>query len=339
MGNFYDEWLGFWDVEQEARRKARKFIHEEDIEWVRTKQDYRAALLCSRENGFITAGSAMLAEIPVGWHTGKHSHGEEAIFIVDGAGFSVVDGKRYDWDAGSCLFMPYGSIHQHFNSGDKGVRYLSAMALALERFAGLAKIVQYEEAGETSIGEPQGVDKAESDIHPEYGRIVLKSKDAPLKKGKEMAAMLAARKDEFALSMAKQMRATSGPGHGSGSIVLMALPEAGFKAREVEITQVIFDSPGANSGRHAHMEALLYILQGEGYSIVDGEKVPWKKGTLLHVQGPQTVHQHFNTGQGESRRLRIHYGLRSQFFQAITKRVFPYVYYEFRSTANPQEKG
>ena len=114
----------------------------------------------------------MLAKIPKGWHTGKHSHGEEALYILEGSGFSVVDGKRYDWDKGSCLFMPFGSVHQHFNTGDKPVTYYSVMALELERFAGLARIIQFEEAGETPMSGPQGVEKADSDIDPEYGRIV-----------------------------------------------------------------------------------------------------------------------------------------------------------------------
>ena len=175
MDTFYDEWLRYWDDEQKERAQARNYIHEEELEWVRTKQDFRAALLCSRQNGFITAGEVMLGEIPPGWNTGKHSHGEEGIFIISGEGFSVVDGKRYDWDTGSCLFMPYGSIHQHFNNGDETVRYLSTMSLALERFASLARVVQYEEANETPMNEPQ-VEMAESEVHPDYGRIVLRKK-------------------------------------------------------------------------------------------------------------------------------------------------------------------
>lgn len=84
MGNFYDDWLNYWDEEEEERRKGRTCINEEDLEWVRTKQDWSAALLCAREIGFVTSGTAMLAEIPQGWHTGKHMHGEEAIYIVQG---------------------------------------------------------------------------------------------------------------------------------------------------------------------------------------------------------------------------------------------------------------
>ncbi len=330
MGNFYDEWLGFWNIEQEERAKARKFVHEEDLEWVRTKQDYRAALLCSRENGFVTAGNVMLGEIPKSWNTGKHSHGEEAIYIVEGEGFSVVDDKRYDWDTGSCLFMPFGAVHQHFNSGDKAVRYLSVMALALERFAGVAKVLQYEEAGESYMGKTEGVDKAETDIHPDYGRIVMRLKDAPVRSGGESKRQHAERTDEFSLTSAKEMWAAGTPSHRARTIDYMQ-PGSDFKAREVQITHILIDEPGKNSGKHGHMEALLYVLEGEGYSIVDGEKVPWKKGTLLQVQGPQTVHQHFNTGQVESRHLRIHFGLRSDFFQAIARREFPYVYYEYSS--------
>ncbi len=330
MGNFYDDWLKLWDEEQEERRRARKFIHEEDLEGVRTKQDYRAALVCARENGFITSGATMLAEIPPQWNTGKHSHGEEAIFIIEGEGCSVVDEKRYDWEAPSCLFMPYGSVHQHFNTGEGKIRYFSAMAVPLERFASLAKFMQYEEAAETTMGKLETLEKAEEDIHPEYGRIVLRLKDTKEISGEEWATLLSSKTDEFHLTMAKEMRTDGMPGHRGGTIRLMQ--ENDFKAREVEFTDLLIDAPGRHSAKHGHMEALLYVLQGEGYSIIDGEKVPWKKGTLLHVQGPKTVHQHFTTGNVKSQQIRIHYGLRAQYFQKIVRRTFPYVYYEIRES-------
>src|SRR3972149_690099 len=61
----------------------------------------------------------LVAEIPVGYHTGEHAHGEKAIHIVAGEGFSVVNGTRYDWAAGSTMWMPFGSRHQHFNTGPR----------------------------------------------------------------------------------------------------------------------------------------------------------------------------------------------------------------------------
>ncbi len=331
MANFYDDWLRYWDEEQEERKKAKLYINEEDLEWVRTKQDWRVALLCAPEIGFVSSGVSMIAEIPRGWHTGRHSHGEEAMYIVQGNGFSVVDGLRYDWETGSCLFMPYGSVHQHFNSGEETVRYFSGMALPLERFAGLAKIVQYEEAGETAMDETEGFKPAGFEIHPEYGRVVLRMKDASAFTAKESGASYAKRQDEFTQTLPKEMRTAGAPGHRSRTVDLMAAPENHFKAREVLITHILCDEPGKHSGKHSHMEALLYVLQGEGYSVIDGETIAWKKGTFLQVQGPNTVHQHFNTGKIEAQQLRIHFGLRSEYFQPIARRVFPYKYFEYGS--------
>ncbi len=331
MGNFYDGWLRYWDEEQEERRKARLYINEEDYQWVKTKQDWRAALVCAPEIGFATSGVSMVGEIPQGWHTGKHSHGEEAIYVLQGEGFSIVDGLRYDWEIGSCLFMPFGSAHQHFNFGEDTVRYLSITALPLERFAGLAKVMQFEEVGETPKGKSEAFKLAESDVHPEYGRIVLRAKDAPVVKAKELAEYRASTSSEFFDTMAKEMRTAGLPGHRSREIQLMWDPKNNFKAKEVEITAVLCDDPGMNSGKHAHMEAVLYVVQGEGYSIIDGEKLTWKKGSCFHVQGPQTVHQHFNTGRIEAQQLRIHFGLRANYFQKIARPVFPYLYYELSS--------
>ena len=331
MTNFYDQWLNYWSEEEDERSRARKYIHEEQLEWVKTKQDFSAALLCARENGFITAGAAYMAIIPKGWHTGKHTHGEEAIYILSGQGCSVVDGQRYDWEKGSCLFMPFGSVHQHFNTGDDETHYLSFMGLALERFAGMAKFDQHEETGQTRTGDLQGMQKAKSDIHPEYGRIVLHINDAPVFVGEEQAKSMAIRKDEFTQSVAAAQRTPGFQGHRSRVMRFMGSPENDFKAREVEITGILCDEPGMHSGKHAHMEALLYVLQGEGYSIVGDEKIKWKKGTLFHVQGPHTPHQHFNTGTVESQHLRIHYGLRFHYFQALARRVFPHEYLELSS--------
>lgn len=331
MDNFYDKWLRLWDDEQKERSKGRTYINEEDLEWVRTKQDYKAALLCSRENGFVTAGDVTTAIIPKGWHTGKHSHGEEAMYIIQGKGFSDLDGERYDWEAGSCLFMPFGSIHQHFNAGDEEIRYISVMGIALERFTGLAKFVQYEEAGETALRQAEEIRLAKTDIHPDYGRIVLREKDAPIVRSTAQLAKRAEKEVEFYQTMPKEMKTPGAHPHNARTISLMSAPENQFKAREIEMTAVLINDPGQHTGKHAHMEAILYVLDGEGYSVVDSQQIPWKKGTLLQVQGPHTVHQHFNTGQVESRHLRIHFGIRSKFFQAIAQRTFPYQYYEFSS--------
>ena len=86
-----------------------------------------------------------------------------------------------------------------------------------------------------------------------------------------------------------------------------------------------------HSGKHNHQGALgLFVLDGEGYTIVDGVKVPWHKGSLLHVQGPQTPHQHFATGDKPTVQLRFAPGVRTSFFQSLAKERFPYLWFEGR---------
>jgi cupin superfamily acireductone dioxygenase involved in methionine salvage len=52
-------------------------------------------------------------------HTGAHKHqGGLIIFVVEGEGYSIVDGVREDWEAGDLLLLPLkpgGVEHAHFS--------------------------------------------------------------------------------------------------------------------------------------------------------------------------------------------------------------------------------
>ena len=51
---------------------------------------------------------------------GKHKHqgGNVALYVLEGEGYSIVDGERSDWQAGDLILLPRklgGVVHQHFN--------------------------------------------------------------------------------------------------------------------------------------------------------------------------------------------------------------------------------
>ena len=47
----------------------------------------------------------------------KHGHVNEAAFyILDGEGYEIHDGVRYDWKAGDVSIVHNNCVHQHFNS-------------------------------------------------------------------------------------------------------------------------------------------------------------------------------------------------------------------------------
>lgn len=318
MPDYYEEWLGFWSGDRARALEAKKVIYPEELKWVRTRQDYKSALLVSPETGFRTLGGVTLqADIPAGWKSGKHAHGEEAMFIMKGRGFSVIGGQRYDWEEGSCIRIPYGVEHQHYNAGEVPVQYFSATSPHLENFCGVARFEHFEDCGEYS-GTPQAPQS--KDGHDSAGRrIVMRQNEAEVgHHGEERERV----KDRFADTHPHRVHKVQ---HGKIVKLMGGYPD--FVGDEVEITDIFFDKPHTASEKHAHMEAILYILAGSGYSIIDEVKYPWRPGAVLHVQGPQTVHQHFNTGDVESQQLRTHFVIR-KFFQPIVKDTFPYLYFE-----------
>ena len=53
-------------------------------------------------------------------HSGRHVHqgGCVIIFVLEGCGYTIVDGVRHDWEEGDLLLLPIklgGVEHQHFN--------------------------------------------------------------------------------------------------------------------------------------------------------------------------------------------------------------------------------
>jgi mannose-6-phosphate isomerase-like protein (cupin superfamily) len=47
----------------------------------------------------------------------KHGHVNEAAFyILDGTGYEIHDGVRYDWQAGDVAVVHQNCVHQHFNA-------------------------------------------------------------------------------------------------------------------------------------------------------------------------------------------------------------------------------
>ena len=331
---FYASRLGVWEARQAHRAQARTSLAEVELQWIATPQDARVALMVSEETGFDTWGvETQVAEIPEGWHTGRHRHGEEAIYVVAGDGFASVAGIRYDFHAGTTLGIPYGADHQLYNTGQLPVRYVSATSYPLEKHLGLYRLEQLESCGPTQAipqlpSSPDGRDASRR-------RIRLLWEDASYRDG---SVGLRARLEGWlraGLDVGSGGEAggppVSGPAaaiagrlgqHGAWIRTMGEPGQQGFPNTLVVMSGMLIDQPGSHGGKHAHMDAILYVVAGRGYSVVDGKALAWQAGSSLHIQGPQTWHQHFNTGNEPSIMLRIVSGLQTP-LQATVADVFP----------------
>jgi gentisate 1,2-dioxygenase len=80
-----------------------------------------------------------------------------------------------------------------------------------------------------------------------------------------------------------------------------------------------------HSGKHRHQGGImLYVIEGEGYTVVDGEKVEWEKGDLivLPVKPDGCEHQHFNKEPGKPAKWMA---FRYHPFSAILGNLFEHV--------------
>src|SRR5437870_10964131 len=173
MSDFYTAWLERSKNNQKTVDEAPRVARSKDLKWVRTPQDYKAALMIAPELGFPTGGSCLMrAEIPVGWHTGKHVHGEEAIYVESGEGFMILDDQRYDFHRGTIFHVPHRSTHQLFNTGKDPVLYLSGLAWPLEAFIKMAPMQQVEDAGQNDGPALAKAPREESQNWPVDGRRI-----------------------------------------------------------------------------------------------------------------------------------------------------------------------
>jgi quercetin dioxygenase-like cupin family protein len=75
-------------------------------------------------------------------HSSNQGHGhqnEAAFYILEGAGYEIHDGIRYDWKAGDLAFVHVDSVHQHFNPYDRKAIALVIKAKCTWMFLGLVQ--------------------------------------------------------------------------------------------------------------------------------------------------------------------------------------------------------
>lgn len=311
MSDFYRDWLAESAALAERLTAPPVVARGADARWIETPQDHRVAMLIGEATGFPTQGTALLtAEIPAGARTGRHVHGEEAIHITSGSGFSVIDGARYDWKAGTTLHIPYRAEHQHVNTGTTPATYVSALTQDLDFGVKLGRLEQLEEKG-PDHGELAARFPAQaSQLARDGRRIALHLEDAIDEKARRLSGH------------AHPKGESKGAHRHAGIWILMGGSESpsdetnGFRAKAVSMTNIFEEAPHSGSHRHAHTEAMLYVLEGNGYSEIDGQRYDWQQGDAVHVPPRMTVHEHFNDSDARTRTLRIEFGVRF-FYEAL----------------------
>ncbi len=319
--DFFGDWLAASEHNERMVNRCPVVARGRDLQWVETPNEHEIAMLIGPQVDFPTQGTNLCkVVIPANHHTGRQRHGEEAIHILEGSGFVVVDDRRYDLHEGTTIHIPYMSEHQLFAHRGADVVYVTASAMDLDLYVKLGRLEQLAGKGKN---EP-GYDSlpAQDDQFDTVGRrIALHLEDAPdEQKRREEARTAAAAETGHGHGHGhgrEHGRRPAGNPHRHGAIyILMGGGESpseernGFTAVSAAMTNIFEEVPHTSSHCHSHTEAVLYVLEGVGFSEIDYEHYDWAAGDAVHVPPKMTRHEHFNPSDKRTRTLRIEYGIR-----------------------------
>jgi len=117
-----EHYEGVLKTEAAARERARSgkiVIRSKDIPWVQNRQSLVKTFLSSYAITDTAAEDWTCFIHDVKVHSGKHRHqGGIQLFVLEGEGYTVVDGQRLDWEKWDLIILPVkpnGCEHQHFN--------------------------------------------------------------------------------------------------------------------------------------------------------------------------------------------------------------------------------
>jgi mannose-6-phosphate isomerase-like protein (cupin superfamily) len=335
--DFYADWLVRSEHNEASVNHTPVVARGRDLRWIETRQDHRIAMLIGEQTGFPTQGTNLCRiSVPPGTHTGRHRHGEEAIHVLAGHGAIVVAGRRFDIRTGTTIHVPYFEDHQLFNLGDEDLELVSASAMDLDLFVRLGRLEQLEDKGTTSAERVAALPAEDGQLDEAGRRIALHLEDAPDEQK---------RREELRREAGQGFHDHGSHDHGShghsshdhgldghdqepahkpsenphrhGAIyILMGGGESpseernGFTAVSVAMTNIFEEVPHTSSHCHSHTEAMLYVLEGVGFSEIDFEHYDWEAGDAVHVPPKMTRHEHFNPSDARTRTLRIEFGIR-----------------------------
>jgi quercetin dioxygenase-like cupin family protein len=230
-------------------------------------------------------------ELKPGGSNHGHGHQNEATFyILEGKGYEIHDGVRYDWEEGDFAIVHTEAVHRHFNASETE----RALALVIKAKATWMHLGLWQQGRSKPFDAPG--------YGPREDWSKLWSPDATKRK------KIVKRAD------------TKWEDTRDGRVRIISSPDrTDVRSYAVDLYEQEIQ-PGGSSAKHWHMaDEIAYVISGTGHSLqwdVDAEiaekyyarvaKEPtrWQFQTSDVVYVPQnTVHQYFNEGDEPLRLL------------------------------------
>jgi quercetin dioxygenase-like cupin family protein len=265
--------------EQRSWRDEKAVGHEDASLQSRAKW-----MLGPGDDPFLTQSVQVhFVEIDPAGANGGHGHQNEAAFyILQGRGYEVHDGRRYDWSAGDLVVVHNDSRHQHFNAAaDEPALALVFKAKALWMFLGLT---QQGRRGSIPEGQEAGFEE-----RLDWTRLWTPGAER----------------------LRKVVHSAAEPWQETPDGRVKWLARQGMDTRIFSLDLWLHEiAAGTSDRRHWHMaDEVFYVLRGGGHTLewqVEAEisdryvarvarqprRIEWRQGDLVYA-AQNTVHQRF----------------------------------------------
>lgn len=229
-----------------------------------------------------------------GVHTEAHRNAEMVCHVLNGNGHSMIDGRRIDWAPHDSIHIQKGAWYQHFNDSDTAPAHIlvGKPTPILEHLAPHA--IVYKGDSFSDMPDEYKPEHPFTGERVEVGYVGGQKWMSELQLATHERLAEAERKRGEARLILKANEAVIQRSEHKGDWKVGLIDEhLGFDNRILAM-YVHQMPPASYTETHKHGEAIVYVLSGRGYSIVEGDRYEWKAGDTIFVQ-PGIWHQHFNS--------------------------------------------
>lgn len=242
--------------------------------------------------------------------SGRHRHqGGIIIYVLEGNGMTETAGEVLEWQAGDLLLLPIqrgGTTHQHWNKDvSKGCRWVAFRDLLVGRCIAniIDQVSEMPDKNGAAHTSPEGHRRLQWKATASVEQVPLVSSPDELA-GMNLFDRLIALRDVQRKRLQQSTWLIRGDElawelNAHGRMQWYLHPCLAYTAVQTHIFYRQEIPMGSRSGVQRHGgDAVFYMLQGEGYTEVDGVRHAWKAGDVmtLPVFPDGVLYRHVNTG-------------------------------------------
>jgi len=217
----------------------------------------------------------------------RHSAAALRLIIESEGGYTVVNGHRIPMWPGDLVLTPNWTWHDHANDSNAPMLWLDGLDSPLIRMLACGFHEEYEaEAQSVGVGaDPSFARYGAGGLRPAWESAPTAPYSPlwhyPYTQTREALERLAA-------------EGSSSP--FDGVIMEYTNPVTGGPAMPTIGCYVQLLQPGEHTQAHRHTSsAAFHVIEGSGYSVVDGQRLEWEDKDVFCVPG-WAFHEHVNTG-------------------------------------------